>query len=177
MRKRLAICAAVAMTGELSGTSARARAAPDPESPPSVQQLIACRAVAEAAQRLACYDSHTDALRRAIAARDVVFIDKERAVATKRRLFGFSVPEFGGLFGGDESDVKEISSSITRVAKDPYGAWVVTLEDGSTWTQTDDQPLGLPPERGDKVVVHRGSFGAFFLRVSGQPGIRVKRIG
>jgi hypothetical protein len=26
-------------------------------------------------------------------------------------------------------------------------------------------------------VVHRGSFGAFFLRLNGQPGIKVKRIG
>jgi hypothetical protein len=37
--------------------------------------------------------------------------------------------------------------------------------------------LGLPPRKGDKVVVHRGSFGAFFLRLNGQPGYKVKRVG
>ena len=166
-----------AASGMLFGTPAQARSAPETGTPQSVQQLIACRENSNPAQRLACYDKQTDALRRAIATRDVVVIDKQRAVAAKRGLFGFSVPEFGGLFGGNETDVNEISSSITKVTKDPYGAWVVALADGSTWAQTDDEPLGLPPERGDKVVVHRGSFGAFFLRVRGQPGIRVKRIG
>lgn len=157
--------------------TASARATPDTGGAESVQQLLACRAVADPGTRLACYDGRLDRFRDAISTKDVVVIDKQRAVATKRHLFGFSVPEFGGLFGGDATDVKEIASSITKVAKDPYGAWIVSLADGSTWAQTDDAALGLPPERGDKVVVHRGSFGAFFLRVDGQPGIKVKRIG
>jgi topoisomerase IA-like protein len=55
--------------------------------------------------------------------------------------------------------------------------WTIKLADGSTWAQTDDATLGLPPAKGQKVVVHRGSFGAFFLRLNGQPGIKVKRIG
>ena len=113
----------------------------------------------------------------AIAKKDLVFIDKQKATQTKRALFGFSIPDFGGLFGGGDDEVKEISSTITKVSKDPYGAWVVSLADGSTWAQQDDETLGLGPERGDKVVVRRGSFGAFFLRVNGQSGIRVKRVG
>lgn len=157
--------------------SAGARVAPDTGGAETVQQLLACRAIADPTRRLACYDGRVDLFRNAISTKDVVVIDKQRAVATKRQLFGFSVPEFGGLFGGDATDVKEISSSVTKVAKDAYGAWIVSLADGSTWAQTDDEPLGLPPERGDKAVVHRGSFGAFFLRVNGQPGIKVKRIG
>lgn len=166
-----------ATTAMLLSTPLSARAAPETGTPQSIQQLIACRGLSNPTQRLACYDSQTDGLRRAIATKDVVVIDKQRATATKRKLFGFSIPEFGGLFGGNETDVSEISSSITKVAKDPGGAWVVSLADGSTWTQTDDEPLGLPPERGDKVVVHRGSFGAFFLRINSQPGIKVKRTG
>ena len=43
--------------------------------------------------------------------------------------------------------------------------------------QQDDAPLGLGPEKGDKIIVRRGSLGAFYLSVNGQPGIRVKRIG
>lgn len=131
----------------------------------------------DAAQRLACYDRQADALSNAIAKKEVVVIDKARATAAKKSLFGFSIPNFGGIFGGNEDEVKEISSTATRVSQDAYGAYVVTLADGSTWYQQDDAPLGLGPEKGDKITVRRGSFGAFFLSVNGQPGIRVKRIG
>jgi hypothetical protein len=155
----------------------QARTIPNTGTPQSVQQLMGCRSIADSSQRLACYDRQSDALSQAIAKKDVVLIDKARATAAKRSLFGFSIPNFGGLFGGSDTDVKEIASTITKVSKDPYGAWIVSLADGSTWYQQDDAPLGLPPEKGNKVVVHMGSFGAFFLRVSGQPGIRVKRIG
>ena len=158
-------------------SGAGARSIPNTGTPQSVQQLIACRSITDSTQRLACYDRQSDALSNALAKKEVVVIDKARATATKKSLFGFSIPDFGGLFGGAGDDVKEIASTVTRVAQDPYGAWVVSLADGSTWAQQDDAPLGLGPEKGDKVVVHRGSFGAFFLRVNGQPGIRVKRIG
>jgi hypothetical protein len=166
---------AVLSAGIASG--AEARTMPNTGSPQAVQQLIACRSITDSAQRLACYDRQTDALGKAIATKEVVVIDKERATAAKRSLFGFSIPNFGGLFGGGDNDVKEIASTVTKVVRDPYGAWVVSLADGSTWAQQDDSTLGLPPERGNKVVVRRGSFGAFFLRVNDQPGIRVKRIG
>jgi hypothetical protein len=158
-------------------SAAEARPIPNTGTPQSIQQLIACRSITEAAQRLACYDRQAAVVSQGIASKELVVIDKARATAAKRGLFGFSIPDFGGLFGGADDDVKEIASTITRVSKDPYGAWIVTLADGSTWYQQDDAPLGLPPEKGDKVVVHRGTFGAFFLRVAGQPGIRVKRIG
>jgi hypothetical protein len=154
-----------------------ARSVPNTGTPQSVQQLIACRSIADSAQRLACYDRQSDALSSAIAKKEVVVIDKARATAAKKSLFGFSIPNFGGLFGGNDDEVKEISSTVARVSQDPYGAYVVTLADGSTWYQQDDAPLGLGPEKGDKIVVRRGSFGAFYLSVNGQPGIRVKRIG
>jgi hypothetical protein len=168
---------AFGMTAALAATAAAARPIPQTGTPTAVQSLLACRGVADSGQRLACYDRESGTVAQALNKKDLVVIDKARANQAKRSLFGFSIPDFGGLFGGGDDDVKEIASTISRVQHDPYGAWVVGLADGSTWAQTDDAPLGLPPTRGDRVVVHRGSFGAFFLRVAGQPGIRVKRIG
>ena len=75
---------------------------------------------------------------KAIAAKDVVVIDKQRATAAKRGLFGFSIPDFGGLFGGGDDEVKQIASTATRIGHNADGGWVVILADGSTWSQTDD---------------------------------------
>lgn len=169
--------AATVVLAVAAGTTASARPASNTGTPQSIQQLIACRSVTDPTQRLACYDRQSDALNRAISTKELVVIDKERATATKRSLFGFSIPNFGGLFGGAGDDIKEIASTAARVSQDGYGAYIVTLADGSTWYQQDDAPLGLGPEKGDKIVVRRGSFGAFFLSVNGQPGIRVKRVG
>ena len=104
-------------------------------------------------------------------------MDRARATQAKKALFGFSIPNFGGLFGGGDDEVKEISSTVASFSQNGYLGWTIKLADGSVWAQQDDATLGLPPERGQTVVVRRGSLGAFYLRLNGQPGIRVKRIG
>jgi hypothetical protein len=156
--------------------NAQGKAIPPTGTPPAVQQLIACRAITDSAQRLACYDRESAALDKAIATKDVVVIDKAKATATKRSLFGFSIPDFGGLFGGGD-DVKQIDGTVTASGSNGEGGWTVKLADGSMWTQTDDTPLALPPERGDKVVIKRGALGAFFMELGKQPGVKVRRIG
>lgn len=155
----------------------RGRQAPSTGIPTSVQQLLGCRGVTDAAQRLACYDRQANVLSGAIASRDVVVIDKVRATAAKRSLFGFSVPNFGGLFGSGSDDIKQIESTVSGISNNADGGWVVKLADGSVWSQVDDAPLGLPPRRGDKVVVKRGLMGSFYLELGKQPGFKAKRIG
>jgi hypothetical protein len=158
-------------------SSAVARAPVPTGTPATMQRLLACRSITDAAQRLACFDRETASVDQAISKKDLVLIDKARATQAKRSLFGFSIPDFGGLFGGGDDDVKEISSTVSAFTHNDYVGWTIKLADGSTWAQTDDAQLGLPPAKGQKVVVHRGSFGAFFLRLNGQPGFKVKRIG
>jgi len=158
-------------------STAQARPIPNTGTPQTMQQLIACRTIADSAQRLACYDREAAAVDKAIASRDLVVIDRARATAAKRSLFGFSIPNFGGLFGGGENDVKQIESTIATVGHNPEGGWLLKLADGSVWTQVDDAELGLPPTRGEKVVVSRGSLGSFYIQLGKQPGFKVKRIG
>lgn len=174
MRKFLLITAALALAVT---TSASARKPVATGTPDAMKRLLACRSIQDSAQRLACFDRETAVVDQALGKRDLVMIDKARATQAKRSLFGFSIPDFGGLFGGGGDEVKEIASTVTSFSHNQYIGWTIKLADGSTWAQTDDAQLGLPPSKGDKVVVHRGSFGAFYLRLAGQPGFKVKRIG
>jgi hypothetical protein len=144
-------------------------------TPAQVQRLMACRGIAAADQRLACYDRETAAMDQAISSRDLVMIDKEKARAAGRSLFGFSVPNFGGLFGSN-GEISEIDGTIKSAGRNPDGGWLITLNDGSVWTQTDDWP-GLDARPGKKVIVKRGTLGSFWLSIPGQNGIKVKRIG
>lgn len=153
------------------------RSKPKQGMPATVQQLLNCRAIADSAQRLACYDKQASAIGQAIASRELVVIDKGQANQAKRSLFGFSVPNFGGLFGGSEDDIKQIESTVAGVTSNADGGVTLKLADGSVWTQVDDAPMGLPPRRGEKVVVKRGLMGSFYLQFGKQPGFKAKRIG
>lgn len=147
-------------------------------TPAQIQQLLGCRSVPDAVQRLACFDRETAAMEQAVARKDLVFIDRERATAARRSLFGFSVPSFGGLFGSDEKDeVKQVDGVVVSAGRNADGGWIIRLGDNSVWTQTDDTPLALAPKPGHKVVVRRGALGTFRLSVNGQPGLKVKRTG
>ncbi|MGE5562320.1 MAG: hypothetical protein ACM3ZV_03325 [Bacillota bacterium] len=172
MRNSALAAAAVAL---LAATSADARRAPDTGTPPQVQRLMACRTIAAADQRLACYDREATAINQAIASNDLVMIDKEKARAAGRSLFGFSIPNFGGLFGNN-SEISQIEGTIKSTSRNQDGGWVIRLEDGSVWSQTDDWP-GLDARPGKKVVVKRGVLGSFWLSIPGQNGIKVKRVG
>lgn len=166
-----------ALTAFVVSSSAAARSPPNTGTPASVQQLLDCRKLADSAQRLACYDKQAGVISQAITTKELVVIDKARANQAKRSLFGFSVPNFGGLFGGGEDDIKSIESTVAGVSNNADGGWVLKLADGSVWSQVDDAPLGLPPRRGDKVVVTRGLMGSFYLTLGKQPGFKAKRVG
>jgi hypothetical protein len=158
-----------------AATSVEARDPPPMSTPAIVEGLLACRAISDSARRLACYDRQSGAVAQAIEKKDLVVIDKERATAAKRSLFGFSVPSFAGLLGG--GDLNQIEGTVAGVGQNADGGWIVKLGDGSTWSQTDDTPVALEPRRGDKVTVKRGALGSYFVKIGNQPGFKAKRIG
>ena len=173
MRNLMLLIGATAVV--LAAGSAPAARKVQTGTPAQVQRLMACRSIAAADQRLACYDREAAAMQQAITNQDLFMVDKERARAAGRSLFGFSIPNFGGLFGSN-GEISQIEATIKSAGHNSDGGWLITLDDGSVWTQTDDWP-GLDARPGRKVIVKRGVLGSFWLSIPGQNGIKVKRVG
>jgi hypothetical protein len=177
MRKHLIANLILLTAVSVVGASATAKTPPRSTSSVQVQKLLSCRSLTNAEDRLACFDRESQAVEGAIARKDLVFIDREKATATKKALFGFSIPNFGGLFGDDDEQVKQIEGVIEAIRRSPDGGLTVQLADKSVWMQTDDAMLGVAPRKGDKVTVKQGTLGSFWLQVVGRQGFKVRRIG
>lgn len=162
----LALAPAVAAAPEQTAMSAQ------------VQRLLDCRSIPDPAARVQCFDREALAVDGAIKRKQLAIVDRAAANATRRSLFGFAVPNLGNLFGDEQDQVKEVQGTVARATyRGVVGGWMVTLDDGSVWAQTDDAPVALAPRKGDKIVVRRGALGSYSLSVSGQPGVKVRRIG
>ncbi len=173
MSRYLASAAALSLL--LSGTAVAADKKGQNDTPPQLQRLLACRSVADPAQRLACFDRETAATEVAIQRSDLVAMDRAKIRSTRRSLFGFSMPSLG-IFGRDDKDeVKQIDGVVAGVARGMDG-FRVSLQDGSRWAQTDGKGIALEPRVGHKVVVKRGALGSFLMSVQGQPGVKVQRV-
>ena len=156
---------------------AQARSIPKTGTPAAVQSLLACQSVTDSAQRLSCFDKAAQGLAEAMNKREVVIVDKARANEAKRSLFGFSVPNFSSLFGAGDEQLNQIESTVAAAVENGYEGWTVKLADGSTWQQTDGTTVALPPRRGDKVIVKRGTLGSYYIKLGSQPGFKAKRVG
>ena len=117
--------------------------------PPQVSALLACRSIADSAERLACYDKNATLVGEAVAKRDLVVFDRESVRETKRGLFGFGIPNLG-IFGDDDKEVeiKQIDGEIVSTAFNADGGYIFRLADGSRWTQMDGKPFGRGAEIG-----------------------------
>ena len=166
----------LALTLSALATTATARtSSPSDRGPTEVDAILACRAIAETSARLACYDGSAAKLSDAVAKKNVVIINREKAREASRSVFGFSTPNFAGLFGGGEQ-IASIESTVTGFGRNANGGLIVTLADGGVWSQTDDAMSG-DPRRGDKVVVKRGVLGSYFLSTPRVGSFKAKRVG
>ena len=158
----------------LSATEALAQS---PERADVLESLAACRTQSDPAQRLACYDAAAAALDEAERAGDVVVLDREQMLETRRGLFGFAMPSLDIFNRGDGDLVEEIDnvSYVVRTAREfRDDEWVFTMEDGSVWRQIDGRMWGRP-RAGQTAVVRSAALGSFMMNVGDAPAIRVRR--
>lgn len=177
-RPQILLAAALAL---LPASAAVGQAAEAPAQRPELfEALVRCRTITEDAARLQCFDAAAAALETAADRREVVMVDRQQVRESRRRLFGLSLPRLP-VFGGHDDDdddqerIDHIESNIVSAHQTEYGRWVVRLEDGSTWVQTDNNLIAGRPRSGQPVRVVRAALGTYMMRVNGQPGVRVRR--
>ena len=169
---------AAAMAAGLSAAALAQPKAPQ-QRPEAFEALVRCRAIADDAARLQCFDAAAAGLQEAADRRDLVVVDREQVRKTKRSLFGLDIPDLNPFSGGpdpEEEEIQSIESTVASAVRHGGGRWSVTLEDGSSWIQTDDKPLALGPRKGQKVLVKKAAMGSYMMRVNNQPAVRVKRV-
>lgn len=145
-------------------------------------QLLACKAVADPAQRLACYDQTVGTLADAKAKKDIVVVDRQEVREAKRSLFGFTLPNlriFGDSGpdkgkGAEEPEETEITATVRSAREDGDGNWIIVLDDGAVWHQTAGE-IAIAPKPGGQVTIRKAALGSYFLRVGKQPGVKARR--
>jgi hypothetical protein len=161
------------LTLAVSGGSALA-AKPPPTTAPAVQAVVDCRKIEDSAQRLACYDSATDALTKAESSGDLVTLDRQQRSAVRKQAFGFTLPALS-MFDTGEKGMDSIDETLANARQDAQGKWTFVMQDGAVWRQIDDEFLSRNPHPGSAIVIRRASLGSFMLSVDNQPGVRAHR--
>ena len=151
--------------------------AAEPATSAVVGKVVACRAEADPARRLACYDAAVGAFADATAKGDVKVVDREEVRKTRRSLFGFTLPKLP-FFTGDDSaadETAEVELGVVSVSAEGYGRFTLVMDDGSTWRSTE--PFARDPRAGSKAKIKKGALGAYFLSVGSGRAVRATRIG
>ena len=134
----------------------------------NLQALQACTFVENDFNRLLCYDN-------VMAGRSL------SKPATKKQIeqpvTSSAAPVAAAAATSEEVAKKnddEITAVVKSVRKAPYGELIIELENGQQWRQVGSDRMKL--EVSDKVIIERGVFNSFLLRIEGQNrSIRVKR--
>jgi hypothetical protein len=156
---------------------AAAPASTDQERAKELQQLIDCRKLTDAAQRLACYDQAAAALDQAEAKGDIVVVNREQARKVRRQAFGFTLPSMSIFSRGEKpEEIATAEGKIASVRKVPPGRWEVKLEDGATWVQIDTSEIPLDPKPGQAVKIRKASLGSYLMTVGNQREVKVHRV-
>jgi hypothetical protein len=166
-----------ALAGLFAAVALPAIAAPAPPAvAPAVQAVVDCRKLTDDAQRLACYDKAVASMTDAQASGDLVTIDRQQRQAVRRQAFGLTLPTLDFLDRGEKPEqVNRLTDTVASVSKTADGRWVMRMQDGAIWRQTDDAELSRDPHEGSSVVINKASLGSFMIDIDGQPGIRAHR--
>lgn len=147
-----------------------------------IKGLRDCQAKTDPAERLACYDNAVAAVVDATSEGELRVVDREEVRQTRRKLFGFSLPDFGIFSGrddkGDPEQAEEFTSLQTTISgvRTASGKYVLVTAEGAQW-QLDEMPARLMrPKVGQPLEIKEGALGSYFLRINEQKGVKGRRV-
>jgi len=170
------LCVATALAIILAKPAAAAPPRAHDAAAGVIDEVTGCKPIADNAARLACFDTATAKLVEAQAKGDVKIVDREDIRATRRSLFGFTLPHVAFFKGDDtaEDTPSEIDTTIKSVGAAEYGKVTLTMDDGAVWRTTE--PLPRDPRAGMPVHLKRGALGNYFLRVGSMRTVTAQRV-
>jgi hypothetical protein len=145
-------------------------------TPKLFDDVVACKAIENADERLACYDSKVAALDEAQKSKEIVVTDKAAIKEARRGLFGFDLPKIKIFGGDDEEELNEVEGAVSEAYMNRDGKLTIVLEDGARWSQIDSQKVRRMPKAGVKARIRRAAMGSFFVNIDEQRAIRMKRV-
>ncbi len=161
----------LALLAALAAPLARADASRD-----ALAEIAKCADIADAGERLKCFDAAMARVKSALAAPapetpsksllDWFGLSRPQPPVTKTEDFGKAPPEPAA-----PQELNEIASPVLEFAKTARGKAVFILENGQVWRQLDsDTATVLDPERGTKmsVRIERGVLGSYNLTIDGR---------
>lgn len=148
--------------------------------------LAACRALADPATRLACYDALPGTAPQSPATPAPVATDA--TTGTPPPPAPATVPDPESLFGLDATTTAatlgavvavtppdSLAATVTAVERTPDGKLLLTLANGQAWRQVDSRTAAV--NTGASVRIRRAAFGSYLLSAGDRSqGIRVRRI-
>ena len=143
--------------------------------------IKACQAESDPGARLACFDAAAAAMVGASEAGELRIVDREEVRKTRRKLFGFSLPDFG-IFGKrdkdgeDEDKIDEIETTIASVSGSYSTGYTIRTSEGAVWRIDKVPGRLLEPKPGDKMLIKNAALTAYFIRINGQGGVKGSRI-
>jgi hypothetical protein len=150
--------------------------APPPATAATVSAVLACRSIVDNTARLACFDKATGDMGEAQAKGDLLTLDRQQRQAVRKQAFGLPLSTMTVFDQGEKAgEADRITATVASVSRTPYGKWILRLDDGAVWLQTDDNDLQSDPHKGSTVVIKKGILGSFFIDVDGHQGFKARR--
>lgn len=148
----------------------------------STEDVYACAALENDADRLACYDTAVGRLQQAEEAGDITTVSRTEVETVQKEAFGFSLPSLP-TFGRNSDEaaqpkqVDRIELAVASISETALGKLIVRLENGQVWEQTDSDRVYYSKRKGvESAEVKRAAFGSFRMKLDGGRAFRVKRV-
>lgn len=170
-----AVLSAAAIASFL-GSSASAQQNDNVRTADAIETLFACLEIKDNDKRLACYDKEVRSFSAAEDKGDIIVAERKDVEKARRDVFGLSVSE-NPIFGKAEDEgINSIETTIQSARQLRSGKWLIVLEEGGSWSQTDLKPLRRSPKAGQTVIIERGILGSFVAQIDGRRAFKVKRL-